>query len=104
MKDKTRSNILIRILFPRGVDDSIVNSYREVANVRFFERKIENNNIMIASDYTKVLIASITDPVAYDDDTVYFATYIDNENLAYAQITTFEKLWLLQTVTQLEIR
>jgi hypothetical protein len=104
LKNKQRSNILIRVLFPLGIDDNIINSYREVANVRIFDRKIENNNIIIASDYIKVLSVSITDPTAYDNETAYFVTYVDNENIAYAQITTFEKLWLLQTVTKLEIR
>ena len=55
LKEKTRTNILIRILFPSGVDDRIINSYSEIANVRIFERKIEDNNIIIVPDYTKVL-------------------------------------------------
>ena len=58
LKEKTRSDIVIRILFPLGVDDRIINSYSEIANVRIFERKIEDNNIIIVPDYTKVLLAS----------------------------------------------
>ena len=34
LKKKTMSNILVRILFPLGVYDRIINSYNEVANVR----------------------------------------------------------------------
>ncbi len=34
LKKKTRSNILVRILFPLGVDDSIIDNYSEVANVQ----------------------------------------------------------------------
>ena len=92
LKNKTRSNILIRVLFPLDVEESIINSYREVANVRIFDRKIKSNNIIIASDYIKVLVTSITDPPAHDNETAYFVTYVDNENIAYVQITTFEKL------------
>ncbi len=51
-----------------------------------------------------MLVASIGDPTAYGNETAYFVTYVDNDNIVYAQITTFEKLWLLQTVTKLEIR
>ena len=40
LKEKTRSNILVRILFPLGVETIIINSYNEIANVRIFERKI----------------------------------------------------------------
>ena len=87
-----------------GVDNRIINSFSEVANVRIFETKIENNNIIIVSDYIKVLLTSTTDPIDYDKETAYFVTYSDNENIAYAHITTFEKLWLLQTVTKLEVR
>ena len=104
LKEKTRTNILIRILFPSGVDDRIINSYSEIANVRIFERKIEDNNVIIVPDYTKVLLASITDPTKHDKDTTYFVSYSDNEKIAYAYITTFEKLWLLQTVTKLVVR
>ncbi len=56
------------------------------------------------SDYSKVLLTSTTDPIDDDKETTYFAAYSDNENIAYAHITTFEKLWLLQTVTKLEVR
>ena len=34
LKKKTRSNILVRILFPLGVDDRIIDSYSKVANVQ----------------------------------------------------------------------
>ena len=34
LKKITRSNILVRILFPLGVDDRIIDSYSEVANVQ----------------------------------------------------------------------
>ena len=104
LKKKTRSNVLVRILFPVGVDDIIINSYSEVANVRIFERKIENNDIIIVPDYSKVLLASTTDPIDYDKETAYFVAYSGNEKIAYVYITTFEKLWLLQTVTKLEVR
>ena len=103
LKEKTRSNILIRILFPLGVEGRIINSYSEIANVRIFEKKIKNNSIIIVSDYTKVLVASTTDPIDYDKETAYFVAYTDNENIAYAHITTFEKLWVLQTVTKLDV-
>ena len=104
LKKKTRSNILVRILFPLGVDDRIINSYSEVANVRIFERKLENNDIIIVPDYIKVLLVSTTDPIDYDKETAYAVTYSDNEEITYTYVTMFEKLWLLQTVTKLEVR
>ena len=104
LKEKTKSDIVIRILFPLGVDDRIINSYSEIANVRIFERKIEDNHIIIVPDYTKVILTSTSDPIKYGKETTYFVSYSDNEKIAYAYITTFEKLWLLQTVTKLEVR
>jgi hypothetical protein len=104
LKKKTRSNILVRILFPLSVDDRIINSYSEVANVRIFERKLENNDIIIVPDYIKVLLVSTTDPIDYDKETAYAVTYSDNEEITYTYVTMFEKLWLLQTVTKLEVR
>jgi hypothetical protein len=104
LRKKTRSNILVRILFPLGVDDRIINSYSEVANVRIFERKLEYNDIMIVSDYIKMLLISTTDPNDYDKETAYAVTYSDNEEITYTYVTTFETLWLLQTVTKLEVR
>ena len=104
LKKKTRSNILVRILFPLGVDDSIINSYSEVANIRIFETKLENNDIYIISDNIKFLQVSTTDPIDYDKETAYAVTYSDNEEVTYTYLTTFEKLWLLQTVTKLELR
>jgi hypothetical protein len=104
LKKKTRSNALVRILFPLGVDDRIVNSYNEVANVRIFESKLENNDIIIVRDDIEVLLVSITDPTEYDKETGYYVAYSDNEKIVYTYITTFERLWLLQTVTKLEIR
>jgi len=103
LKKKTRSNILVRILFPLGVDDSIINSYREVANVRIFETKLENNDIIIVPDNIKFLLVSTTDPIDYDKETAYAVTYSDNEEINYTYVTMFEKLWLLQTVTKLEV-
>jgi hypothetical protein len=103
LKKKTRSNILVRILFPLGVDDRIINSYSEIANVRIFERRLENNDIMIVSDYINMLLVSTTDPIDYDKETAYAVTYSDNEEITYTYVTTFEKLWLLQTVTKLEV-
>jgi hypothetical protein len=102
LKKKTRSNILVRILFPLGVDDSIINSYSEVANVRIFETKLENNDIIIVPDY-KVLLVSTTDLIDYDKETAYAVTYSDNDEINYTYVTMFEKLWLLQTVTKLEV-
>jgi hypothetical protein len=104
LKEKTRPNILVRILFPFGVDDRIINSYSEVANIRIFERKLENNDIIIVRDFTKVLLVSITDPIDYDKETAYTVTYSDKEEINYTYITMFEKLWLLQTVTKLDVR
>ena len=92
LKNKTRSNILVRILFPLGVDDSIINSYREVANVRIFETKLENNDIIIVPDNIKFLLVSTTDPIDYDKETAYAVTYSDNEEMTYTNVTTFEKL------------
>ena len=103
LKKKTRSNILVRILFPLGVDDSIINSYSEVANIRIFETKLENNDIIIVPDNIKFLQVSTTDPIDYDKETAYAVTYSDNEEITYTYVTTFEKLWLLQTVTKLEV-
>lgn len=97
-------NILVRILFPLGVDDRIFDSYSEVANVRIFERKLENNDIIIVRDDIEVLLVSTTDTIDYSKEIGYFVAYSDSEKIAYAYITTFEKLWLLQTVTKLEIR
>ena len=104
LKKKTRSKILVRILFPLGVDDSIINSYSEVANVRIFETKLESNDIIIVPDYTKVLLVSTADPIDYDKETAYAVSYSDNEEITYTYVTTFEKLWLIQTVTKLEVR
>ena len=104
LKKKTRSNISVRILFPLGVDDSIIKSYREVANVRIFETKLESNEIIIVPDYIKVLLVSTTDPIDFDKETANAVTYSDNEEISYTYVTTFEKLWLLQTVTKLEVR
>ena len=103
LKKKTRSNILVRILFPLGVYDRIINSYSEVANIRIFERKLEDNDIYIISDNIKFLQVSTTDPTGYDKETAYTVTYSDNEEITYTYITTFEKLWLLQTVMKLEV-
>jgi hypothetical protein len=104
LKKRTTSNILVRILFPLGVDDSIISSYREVANVRVFESKLKSNKIVIVPDYTKMLLVSTTGPVHYDKETAYTVSYSGNDEIAYAYATTFEKLWLIQTVTKLEIR
>ena len=103
LNKKTRSNILIRILFPLGVDDSIINSYKEVSNVRIFERKLENNDLYIISDNIKFLQVSTTNSSDYDKEIVYAVTYSDNEEITYTYVTTFEKLWLLQTVMKLEL-
>ena len=103
LKEKTRSDILKRILFPLGVEGRTINSYSEIANVRIFEKKMENNSIIIVSDFTKVLVALAADPIDPDKETAYFVSYTDNENIAYAYITTFEKLWVLQTVTKLDV-
>ena len=103
LKKKTRSNILVRILFPLGVDDRIVDSYREVADVRIFESKLKSNDIIIVPDYTKILLVSTTDRIDYDKETAYAVSYSDNEEIAYTHATIFEKLWLIQTVTELEV-
>jgi hypothetical protein len=103
LNKKTVSNMLVKILFPLGVDDKIIDSYREIANVRIFERNLENNDIYIISDNIKFLQISTTDPIDYDKKTVYVVTYSDNEEITYTYLTTFEKLWLLQTVTKLEV-
>jgi hypothetical protein len=104
LKKKTTSNILVRILFPLGVDDSIISSYSEVANVRIFESKLKSNKIVIVPDYTKILLVSTTGPIYYDKETAYTVSYSGNDEIAYAHATTFEKLWLIQTVTELEVR
>jgi hypothetical protein len=104
LKKKTSSNILVRILFPLGVDDNIINSYSEVANVRIFEIKLENNDIYIIPDSIKFLQVSIIDPIDYDKEVVYAVTYSDNEEITYTYLTTFEKLWLLQTVMKLDLK
>ena len=87
-----------------GVDDRIINSYSEVANVRIFERKLENNHIIIIPDSIKFLQVSTTDPIDYNKETAYTVSYSDNEEITYTYVTTFEKLWLLQTVMKLEVR
>jgi hypothetical protein len=104
LQKKPISNILARILFPLGVDDRIIDSYSEVAHVRIFERKIENNKIIIVTDYSKLLVVSTTDPIDYDKETTYSVTYSENKEITYTYVTIFEKLWLLQTVTKLEVR
>ena len=104
LKKKTMSNNIVRILFPLGVDDRIVNSYSEFAHIRIFERKFENNDLIIVSDYIKMLLVSTTDRIYYDKETAYVVSYSDNEEITYTYVTTFEKLWLLQTVTKLEVR
>ena len=87
-----------------GVDDRIVSSYSEVANARIFDRKLENNDIIIVSDYIRLLLVSIAGPIYDDKETAYTVSYSDNEEITYTYVTTFEKLWLIQTVTKLEIR
>jgi hypothetical protein len=104
LKKKTTSNILVRVLFPLGVDDSILNSYSEVANVRIFESKLKSNKIVIVPDYTKILQVSTTGPIYYNKESGYTVSYSGNDDIAYAYATTFEKLWLIQTVTKLEVR
>jgi hypothetical protein len=104
LQKKSISNILARILFPLGVDDRIIDSYSEVAHVRIFERKIENNKIIIVTDYSKLLVVSTTDPIDYDKETTYSVAYSENKEITYTYVTIFEKLWLLQTVTKLEVR
>jgi hypothetical protein len=103
LKKKTRSSILVRILFPLGVDNSIINSYSEVANIRIFDTKLKNNDIIIVPDNIKFLQVSTTNPIDYDKEIMYAVTYSDNEEITYTYVTTFEKLWLLQTVTKLEV-
>jgi hypothetical protein len=103
LKKKTRSNIFVRILFPLGVDDSIINSYSEVANIRIFDTKLKNNDIIIVPDNIKFLQVSTINPIDYDKEIMYAVTYSDNEEITYTYVTTFEKLWLLQTVTKLEV-
>jgi hypothetical protein len=44
------------------------------------------------------------DSISYDKEPEYAITYSDNEEITYTYVTTFEKLWLIQTVTKLEIR
>ena len=104
LKERTSTDILVRILFPKDVDDSLIQSYDQVANIRFFERKIEDNNIIIVTDFTKLRVASTEDPLNHNNEAVHLISYSDNERIAYAYITAFEKLWLLQTVTQLEVK
>ncbi len=103
LQKKNRSNILARILFPIGVDDRIIDSYREVANVRIFERKLEKDKIIIVTDFVKLLLISTKDKVDYDKERAYTITYSDNYEITYTYVTLFEKLWLLQTVTELEV-
>jgi hypothetical protein len=103
LRRKKKAHISVRILFPLGVDNSIINSYSEVANVRIFETKLENNDIIIVPDNIKFLLVSTTDPIDYDKETAYAVTYSDNEEINYTYVTMFEKLWLLQTVTKLEV-
>lgn len=71
---------------------------------RIFERKLENNDIIIVPDYIKLLLVSTTDPIDYDKETAYAVTYSDSKEVTYTYVTIFEKLWLLQTVMRLEIR
>ena len=104
LKEKTRPGFPKRILFPLGAEGRIIDSYSEIANVRIFEKKIENNSIIIMPDYAKVLVASTTDPIGPGKATAYYVSHTNSENVAYAYITTFEKLWVLQTVTRLDIR
>ena len=82
----------------------VIDSYKEVANLRIFERKLENNNIHIISDNIKFIQISATDSLNYNKETVYIITYSDNEEITYTYVTTFEKLWLLQTVMKLELK
>jgi hypothetical protein len=103
LKKKDRSNISARILFPFGVDHRIIDSYREVANVRLFERKLEKDKIIIVSDFVRLLLISTKDQVVYDKERTYDITYSDNKEVTYIYVTLFEKLWLLQAVTELEI-
>ena len=104
LKKKNRPNILVRILLPINVGDSIIDSYREVAKVRTFESKQKSNEIVIVSDYTKELLVLTINPIYYDKEKAYAVSYSNKEGVVYIQATTFEKLWLIQTVTKLEVR
>lgn len=103
LKKKNRSNISARILFPFGADDRIIDSYREVANVRIFEKKLEKDKIIIVADLVRLLLISTKDQVDYDEGRTYAITYSENDEIAYTYVTLFEKLWLLQAVTELEV-
>jgi hypothetical protein len=104
LKEMTNTDILVRILFPKDVNDSLIQSYDQVAKIRLFERKIDDNNIIIVTDFIRLLVASTKDPVTHNKKTVHLVSYSNHERIAYAYITTFEKLWLLQTVTSLEVK
>lgn len=104
LKEKKSSKILVRILFPLGVNNSIINNYREVANVRIFDSKLKNNDIIIVVDFNKMLLVSTTNHIDYDKEKGYSVTYSNKDEINYIHRTMFEKLWLLQTVTKLEIR
>lgn len=78
--------------------------YGRLLEISYYAAKYEDDNIIIVPDYTKVLLASVTDPIKHDKVAECFLSYSDNEKISYAYITTFEKLWLLQTVTRLEVR
>ena len=101
---KTNSNISVRILFPLGVNDRIFTSYRDISNVRIFERKLDSDEIIIVSDFNKALLLSNTYTKDEDGETTYIVTYSENEKINYAYVTQFEQIWLLQTVLRLEIK
>lgn len=85
LKNKTRPNILVRALFPLGIDDIIIDGYSEVANVRIFERKLENNDIIIVLDDTKVLLVSTKDPIDYGKETAYTISYSNSKEITYVR-------------------
>ena len=101
---KTNSNISVRVLFPLGVNDRIITSYLDISNTRIFERKLDNNEIIIVSDFNKALLLSNTYTKDEDSETTYIVTYSENEKINYAYVTQFEQIWLLQTVIRLEIK
>jgi hypothetical protein len=103
LNKKGRSNILARILLPLNANEIIIDNFREVASVRIFERKLESNKIIIVIDYVKSLLLASTYSNIDDKEPIYAITYSENKELTYTYATIFEKLWLLQAVTELEI-
>ncbi|MGD1838676.1 MAG: hypothetical protein ACPKPY_11555 [Nitrososphaeraceae archaeon] len=90
----------IRILVPSKNDNKILSDFQNIKNfeLRMFERNLENNDIIIISDFNQILGLSYKFISTDNKYIEYDMFYSDKEQVTYPYLTSFEKLWVLQTV------